>query len=177
MPGTSSSPGQSTFDGNPNVSPAIPQGYRPTVADGGAILQDDTENPPDPETMPVSFVWNYLTAVAASFGRMIACASFGLTAGASPVFPFWSTAANLIQTNPFSVYSRVAAGHYQIQWTAGTFPVIGAPKGYLNCTGGAHSYGITCQYMTAPPNGMQAVEVWTTTDGALADLPFQIDLY
>jgi len=175
MPGSSSAPNRSTLDGNPQLG--ITQGYRPTLADGGAILVDDTENPPDPETMPVSFAWNYFSAMLASVGRMIAVANFGLTAGVSPVFPFWQTGANLIENNPFSVYSRVGAGHYQIQWVSGTFPLIGAPKGYLNCTGGAHSYCITCQYMAAPPAGKAAVEVWTTTDGALADLPFQIDLY
>lgn len=170
-------PGQSTLDGNPNATPPITQGYRPTLDDGGALLSDDPKNPPNQATDPTSAAWNYFRAMQASLGKMIAVATFSLNAGAAPTFANWTTAANLINANPFQVSSRVSAGHYQITWTAGQFPLIGWPKAYLCAAGGAFSQGITAQYMTAPPAGTQGVEVWTTQAGVLTDLPFQVDLF
>ena len=173
-------PNQSPLDGNPNASPPATEGYRPGLDDAnGAALADDPIYPPDPQTMPTSALLNYFGAFLVSIGRAIAVAGFGLNAGANPTFQFWWTGSNDITAagvNPFTV-TRVAAGHYQITWTSGLFPLVGWPKPYLNAAGSAANLGITAEYMTSPPAGTQGVEVWTVQGGALTDLNCQVDLF
>jgi hypothetical protein len=164
-------PGISTFDGNPNANPATTVGYRPGAPDfNGCALQDDPVQPPDPTTMPTAAQQNTLGAQHVSVGKMIACATFGVNASASPTLQYWQTAANLIVSNPFTI-TRVGPGHYQITWPANTFPLIGWPQCNLVFIGGAHNYGIQCAYIS---NG---VEVTTQQDGVLTDLNFRIELY
>lgn len=129
MSGTS--PGQSTFDGNPVLG--ITAGYRPGLADAnGAACQNDPTNLPDPQTEPAAECWNYYGAQHASHGKAVACAGFGINAGSSPTFQFWWTAALTQASNPFDIV-RVAAGNYKIShsgaastWAASTVYALNA---------------------------------------------------
>ncbi len=164
-------PNQSTFDGNPNANPPTTSGYRPGLPDfNGAALTDDTQNPPDPQTMPVSFVWNTFAYLIVSICRMIPCASFALTPGVSPSILWWFTAALNIASNPFAI-TRNGAGDYSVTWAANLFPVQGSPKAYLNSLQGAHNVGIQAQNIT---NG---VRIQTVQDAVLTDLPFTVDVF
>lgn len=166
------SPGISTFDGNPNATPPTTVGYRPGPDDfDGAELEDDPVNVPDPETMPTSAQMNTRSLLLVSICKAIGVAGFGINASASPTFAFFWTAANLIVGNPFTL-TRVGAGHYQITWAAGQFPIAGWPRVRLNtAVVSGHSYSVSALNMT---NG---IEVWTFDNGALADLSFSAEAF
>lgn len=160
--------GLSTFDGNPNASPATTVGYRPGLPDfNGAALADDPVNPPDPQTMPTSALLNTYGKQLVSYGKVVACAGVGVNAGASPTFQYWTTAANLIVSNPFTL-TRVGAGNYQITYAANLLPIAGWPQSQLNAVLGAHNYAISAV------NIANGVQVYTVQDGALADLNFSV---
>lgn len=165
-------PGQSTFDGNPNTSPATTTPYRPGTADfNGAALVDDPVYVPDPSTMPTAELFNTIAFLAISACKMIPSGFISVNAGATPTVAFWGTAANNITSNPFTV-TRTAAGNYSITWTAGTFPSPAAqPNASLNIALGAHNYGIGAVNIT---NGVQ---VTTTQDAALTDLNFTVWIF
>jgi hypothetical protein len=159
--------GISTFDGNPNASPVVTAGYRPGVADfNGAALTNDPVNPPDPATMPTAPLFNTIDLLLVSACKMIPTALISVVAGASPTVAFWSTAANLIVANPFTV-TRNSVGNYSITYAAGTLPTPTAqPEAALNVLLAAHSYSI------GAVNVANGVQVTTTQDGALTDLNF-----
>lgn len=165
-------PGISTFDGNPETSPPTTTPYRPGTSDfNGAALADDPTYPPDPQTMPTANLFNTIALLLVSACKMIPFAIVSVTAGASPVIAFWNTAANDIDANPFTL-ARTAAGNYTLSWTAGAFPSAAAqPVVALNLELGAHNYGAGAVY------GTNSVQVTTTEDGALADLPFTVMLF
>lgn len=161
--------GISTFDGNPETSPPTTTPYRPGSADfNGAALLDDPTYPPDPSTMPTANLFNTTDLLIVSLGKMVPVAFISVVAGASPTVAFWSTAANNIVGNPFTV-TRTAAGNYSITTPANTLPApVSQPQGELNVVLGAHNYGVSAVNIT---NGVQ---VTTTQDGALADLNFTV---
>lgn len=163
--------GISPFDGNPLVSPALLNGYRPTPSDfNGAQLVDDSTFPPDPSTMPTAELFNTIGLTLVSVGKAVAVAGFGINAGTSPTMAWWWTAANLIATNPFSV-TRNSVGNYFVTWGANLFPVFGWPRCDLNVVLGAHNYAIGAVY------GVNGVSVTTTQDGALTDLSFSVSIF
>lgn len=164
--------GISTFDGNPKTSPATTQGYRPGSSDfNGAALQNKASNPPDPSTMPTAELLNTMSLELVSIGKMIPVAFISVNAGGSPTTAYWSTAANNIGSNPFTV-TRNGAGDYSITYAAGTLPTPAAqPAATLNVQLGAHNYAIGAINIT---NG---IRVTTTEDGALTDLNFTAFLY
>lgn len=165
-------PGQSTFDGNPNATPAVSTGYRPGLSDfNGGALKDDPQYPPDPSTMPTSALFNTIAAMLVSMGKMVPTAFIGINAGASPTVAWWGTAANLIGANPFTV-TRNSAGNYSITWTAGVLPnALGAPNAQINAVLGAHNYSI------GTVNIANGVQVTTTEDGVLTDLNFTVWMF
>jgi hypothetical protein len=161
--------GVSTWDGNP--AQGLANGYRPGPEDfNGAELKDDPVNPPDPQTMPTSALLNTTELCVVSVGKAVANAGIGINAGATPTVAFYWTAANEISGNPFTV-TRVGAGNYQITWAAGLLPISGFPKAHLNAVLGAHNYAISAVNIS---NGVQ---VYTTIDGALADITFSVDMF
>jgi hypothetical protein len=163
-------PGQSTFDGNPKANPPTTIGYRPGLSDfNGASCIDVPATPPSPPTQPTADCWNTCGNQHVSAGKMIAVANVAVNAGGSPSVQSWATAANLIQTSPFTL-TRVSAGVYQITWPPSTFPLTGWPKAYLN-TQSTSAGGISAFYIT---NGVQ---VNTFLAGAAADANFNVDLY
>lgn len=167
-----SAPNQSTFDGNPNVSPPVTSGYRPGLADfNGAALQDDTANPPDPQSMPTSPVWNTFAYELVSVGRMIPVGSFGIVAQVGPTVSFWNVAANNVVADPFAPV-RNGAGDYTISWPSGLLPLGGAPVAIINQILGAVSSSIVAQYLSAT-----SVRVQTTQGGVLTDLNFSVQLF
>lgn len=165
-------PGQSTFDGNPQTSPPTTTPYRPGTADfNGANLQNDPVYVPDPNTMPTAPLFNTYSYEIVSIGKMIPVAFISVNAGASPTVAFWSTAANNIASNPFTV-TRTGAGNYNVTYAAGTLPAPTAqPRGSLNVVLGAHNYAI------GAVNIVNGIQVTTTQDGALTDLNFTVDFY
>lgn len=163
-------PGQSTFDGNPNANPPTTIGYRPGLSDfNGAACVDVPASLPNPPSQPTAICWNTLCQQHVSVGKMMACANIAINAAASPTVQSWATAANLIQTSPFTV-TRVSAGVYQITWPANTFPLAGWPKAYLN-TQSASPATISTFYIA---NGVQ---VNTFVGGSAADANFNVDIY
>lgn len=166
------SPNGSTFDGNPNTSPPTTTPYRPGLDDfDGAACIDDPTEPVQTNDMPRSSCWNTFGYQLVSACKMIAVATLSVNAGASPTTAFWTTAANKIAANPFTI-SRTGAGNYSITWVAGTFPApTSAARAFLNIALGAHNYAASALNIT---NGVQ---VTTTQDGALADLNFTVDIY
>jgi hypothetical protein len=166
-----SAPGQSSYDGNPNVSPPVTTGYRPSADDfNGAACEDDTANPPDPQTMATAECWNTICLQLVSVCKMIPSAIIAVTAGATPSISAWATAANNVVSDPFTL-TRDAAGSYHITWAAGLLPVAMQPEVALNITGGAHNYGAQATNIT---NG---VAITTQQDGVLTDLNFQVKVY
>ncbi len=165
-------PGASTFDGNPNATPPTTAGYRPGASDfNGAALKNLGTNPPDPATMPTAELFNTYSLCMTSVGKMVPVAFISINAGASPTTAFWSTAANLIVVNPFTV-TRNSVGNYSITWPANTFPAAAAqPHAQLNVVLSANNYAIGAVNIT---NGVQ---VTTTQGGALADLNFTVWIY
>jgi hypothetical protein len=163
--------GISTFDGNPNATPAVTNGYRPGPSDfNGAALKDDPVNPPDPQTMPTSALLNGTELTLVSMGKAVAVGGIGINASATPTVAFFWIAANLVVGNPYNVV-RNAAGDYSITWASNLLPIVGWPKPYLNVQLGAHEYAIGAVNIT---NG---VRVTTVEDGALADLNFSVDFF
>jgi hypothetical protein len=141
-------PGQSPFDGNPLSTPPIANGYRPTPSDfNGAALTQDPVNPPDQATMPTAPLMNTTSLTLVSIGKAMACAGFGLTAGGSPTFAWWWTAANNVSGNPFSIL-RNGAGDYSVTWAANLLPVAGWPKARVNALLGAVTSGIVAVNIT-----------------------------
>lgn len=171
-------PNGSTFDGNPNASPATTAGYRPGLPDfNGGALTDDPQFPPDPATMPTSALLNTDSYQHVSVGKMMVVGRIGVGAGASPTTRWWQVAAitsSWAQTNPFTI-TRVGAGNYQITWTAGLFPIVGDPEAFLAIIGGSHNYSIQAAYITG--SGTQGVQVTTQQDGVPTDLNFHVALY
>jgi hypothetical protein len=165
-------PGCSTFDGNPNSSPAVTAGYRPGAADfNGAALTNLGSNPPNPATMPTAELLNTDSLQLVSVSRMVPFAAISVTPGSSPSTAYYRTAANNIASNPFTI-TRNAAGDYSITYPTGTFPApVSQPTATLNAQLGAHTYAIGAVNIT---NG---VRVTTVVDGALADVPFTVNLY
>jgi hypothetical protein len=111
---------------------------------------------------------------------------FYVSAGPSASFAYWyDDFQSLPAVPPFSfltrfTLTRAAAGTYQIG-IAGLSSgqnarpqLVGAPKAFLHCAGGPHSYSIVAQYSGSPISG---VNVWTTEDGVLTDLDFSVDLF
>lgn len=165
------SPGQSPFDGNPLQSPPVLVGYRPSKADfnDAALINDDTA-PPDPQTMPTAELLNTDSWLLISLARMTAAGAFVITAQVSPIVSKWAVAANLVQSNPFTVV-RNGAGDYSITWPANLLPLILAPQASITTLSGANSVGISAVYIT---NGVQ---VQTTKGGTLTDMNFMVSLF
>jgi hypothetical protein len=171
-------PGQSTFDGNPNLPTPTTQGYRPGAPDfNGAALVDLNTNPANAGTMPTSALLNTDSLQLVSVSRMIPWGAFDLIAGATPTLAFWRNAANNITSgsgtsgSPFTV-TRNAAGDYSVTWATGQYPApVGQPRATLNAVLGAHNYGVGVTNIT---NG---VRVTTTIDGALADINVGVDIF
>jgi hypothetical protein len=171
-------PGQSSFDGNPNLATPTTQGYRPGPEDfDGAAFEDLGSDPPNQRVMESSDNENTKDWQLISVSRMIPWGSFSLIAGATPSLAYWRLASNLITSgtgtsgSPFTVV-RNAAGDYSITYPTGKFPApVAQPGGTLNVVLGAHTYGIGVTNIT---NG---VRVTTVVDGALADVNCTVDLY
>lgn len=163
---------QSPWDGNPNASPPTTAGARPGINDfNGAALKNDPVNMPDPATMPTAELFNTLDFTAVSIGKMVPNGFISVVAGGSPTTAFWSTAANNIGSNPFSI-TRNGAGDYSITVAANTFPTPAAqPHAQLNVQLGAASYSI------GAVNIANGVRVTTTQGGALTDLNFTVWFY
>lgn len=63
-----SSPGKSTFDVTTGSGP-----YRPGTADfNGAVKVDDTDDPPDGQTMPNAEEWNTISLLLVALGKVAA---------------------------------------------------------------------------------------------------------
>jgi hypothetical protein len=164
-------PNGSTFDGNPNASPATTVGYRPGQGDfNGAALTDDPSFPPDPATMPTAELFNTYAYLLISICKAIGVAGAAITAGVSPVVSSFWTAALLIASNPFTV-TRNGVGDYSITWAANLFPIAGQPRARINALIGATNASIGAVNIT---NG---VRIQTTQGGALTDLNFSFEVF
>lgn len=165
-------PNLSTWDGNPNTSPPTTTPYRPGTADfNGAGLTNDPVYPPNAATMPTAELFNTIGFLLTSIGKMVPNAFISVNAGASPTTAFWSTAANNILTNPFTI-TRNSVGNYTITVSANVLPAPAAQSlAVLNVVLGAHNYSIGCV------NVANGVQVTTTQDGALTDLNFTAWLF
>jgi hypothetical protein len=173
------SPGQSTFDGNPNLQVPTTQGYRPGDGDfDGAAFQNlsGTAGTPNPTVIPSANLFNTFCKQLESCSRMIPFASVSVLGGGAPSIAFWRVAANLITSgsgtsgSPFTV-TRNSVGNLSIIYPAGIFPgPMAQPDGALNLVLGAHNYSIGFVNIT---NGVQ---VTTTQDGVLTDLSFTVNM-
>lgn len=171
------SPGQSTFDGNPNLETPTTQGYRPGADDfDGCALEDLPGGNPNPAYMPTAALYNTYGLLLVSVGRMIAWGSCSIIGGAVPSLAYWRVAANNITNgsgtsgSPFTV-TRNSAGNLSITYPTGTFPApMGQPRAFLNVAApGNHNYSITAINI---PNGVQVV---TLQDGVPTDLNCSVD--
>ncbi len=111
---------------------------RPSADDTGAslVLVDDTEDAPDPNTMPSAAPWNTMTALAAAFGGIVphTVVSVHIAAGAPAILLVASVRAGVV-AGTFTV-SDVAAGNTSVTWAAGTFPpAVALPMVSINTDG------------------------------------------
>ena len=106
----------STFD----FSPA----RRPSADDTGAslVLEDDTQDVPEPSEMPTAAPWNTLTALAAAFGAVLAHTKISIhVASGTPGISLVGSARTGVVAGTFTVTDN-GVGDTSITWAAGTFP-------------------------------------------------------
>lgn len=161
-------PGQSPFDGNPNLATPTTVGNRPSKDDfnGGACI-DVPAKPPSPPTQPTSACWNTYAWTLVSVGKAMAVGGLVILAGGAIQFAW--TAANKLLASPYTV-TKTATGKVQITWPANTFPVVGQPKVYCNDASGSVPAATAF-------NIANGIEVHTFLAGVLADAAFSVDIF
>jgi hypothetical protein len=99
---------------------------RPSLDDvGGAVLIDDSDNPPDPNTMPYAAQLNQLQYQAQALAKVAAVAILDVVnSGTASLSRFTAPGTNVI-TGSFTL-NRTSAGIVDITWAAGALPVAAA---------------------------------------------------
>lgn len=141
---------------------------RPSLEDvGGATLEDDADDPPDPQTMPYAAQLNQLQKQAAAVGKVVPFVAYSVHfASGTP-----SVVASTMPRSSVPVFtpSHPGAGDTTITWPAGTFPPATLqPIAVLNQDVG-ELVGITAVQVT---NGVR-VRTYRATGGA-ADLDYTV---
>ena len=169
-------PGTSTWD-DPVNGP-----HRPGSTDfNGASLVDNANFPP-PTTgsHPTSAMMNTQSLNAVSVGQVVPNVTASVNAGVGPTFAFVASCIKAINlSGGMSVY-RVSAGVYWVTWAnnAAMPAQVAQDKAFLNLALGAHNYSIAAVRGAYNPGGgaVPGVNVTTTQDGVLTDLPFTVDI-
>lgn len=174
--------GQSTWDGNPNLSPPVTTPYRPGTADfNNLALQDDQEDPPGDPTLPSAALMNGQSGAIVAMARVVANAIVSIIFSGGPQFDSATATPTNVVSNPISSTFTVVrtpggsmAGDIFIYWPASALPAaqLTRPKGYLN---GATPGSICVDRFTN--GGNTGVRVVTyNTSASPADLPFTVEI-
>ena len=165
-----SSPNSNTFD-------LVPP-RRPGLNDfEGAALTDDVEQPPNPGTDPTSAVWNTICRTLTALGMTAPVLCLGITGHVTqPFINAMACVVSAVTQTPvvggvFGTFTitRNSIGNVSITWPAGTFPAAAfPPTAFLN----APAAGMVTAFAIA--NGVTVITM--TSAGALADLPFTVDV-
>lgn len=156
-----------------DLSPPRP----PNLTDfNGAQKVDDSNEPPDPTTMPNAPEDNTVKQTLVAMGNILPLVEVSVAASATPAISSVLSPTSAINASPASLYlTRTAAGDYTVETGNGgvTFPAFtGQPKAFLNVIGDS-SASIQCTYVTGPHSN-PAVRVQTYQGGALTDLNFTV---
>ena len=168
--------GKSTFDGNPNTSPAVTVPYRPGDDDfNGIALENDPVEPPDPQTMPTAPLLNSHSAEIVKLRELIhsAAVSVIFSGGNPAIDSFTAGPSAFTQASPTATFSvarhggGAGAGDIDVTWPADSLPSAATkPSVSLNGT----TPGIVC--VSPITNGVRVVAQDHT--GTAADLPFTV---
>ncbi len=153
-------PNASTFDLTPPTRPG-------TQTFNGLAKEDDSEDPPNPQTMPNAAEWNTMGWLLLALGRVMPVAIVSVTGATATVSAFGAAPKNVV-TGSFSM-AHPATGVIEMTWAANTFPpAIAQPTASLNSGPGM----IWIEPMT---NGVR-IHTYDAA-GAAADLNFTATIY
>lgn len=118
-------PNSSTFDMSP------PQ--RPGKEHFNDISkEDDTNEPPDPNTQPNAAEWNTIEFTLLSVGRVVPTVVISIVGGDPPSLASFTAAPKATVTGSFNI-TRTGAGNVLIEWPANMFPPsVARPVASLN---------------------------------------------
>lgn len=112
-------PNANTFD------LAIPR--RPGTNDFNGVAKiDDSNEPPDPQTMPNAAEWNTIEWLVLALGRVMPVLVLSILGSASPSVISFPCARSTVVIGTFTV-TRNSAGDVSITWPANTFPASASP--------------------------------------------------
>jgi hypothetical protein len=159
-------PGKSTWD-------VTPQPYRPGTSDfNGAVLENSGANPPNPATMPTAELFNTMSLLLVSLGKVVPNAVISVAGGATPAITGFAAAPSAVVLSTFTV-TRLGAGNVKVTWPAGTFPAAATqPTVSLNNIVAAGS-----NYFVSAQNITNGVQVYTIINSTADDIPFTITVY
>lgn len=148
---------------------------RPSLNDmGGASLEDDADNPPDPEQDPTAASLNQMQSQCASLAKVaLVCAIDITNDGATAAMARFTAPGNNVSSGTFAT-SRLSQGFVEILWPAGTFPT--AVCSALAQMTSDHAWAQPC--VTVVSNGVHVTTRDIGPGGAgFADGPFTLYLY
>jgi hypothetical protein len=160
-----------TFDGGiGDEGPELPR--RPSTEDlGGDDKLDDAEHPPDPVEHPTAAGHNQMVRVIAALVKTAAVCKLEVRfSGGTPYVARAPALGTAVTLTTFTVVDN-GTGDTTITWPANTFPAAAcSPSGLTLLTNSTAELSAGVDEIT---NG---IRVRTRSGGAVADIPFTIDL-